>query len=354
MSHFKKPLLTLFLLFVVSSSTAQIPAYYNTVDFNQTGEALKTQLAQLITDTHIFFLPYTNASLDTWDVIQNSDLDPDDTQNVLLVYGYNDTDDVFQTGRSRDKDSNCTSNQCVGLWNREHVFARSLANPSLDVSYPSAGTDVHNLRSCDSQMNSSRSNRLFASGNGNSTITPQGHFYPSDEWKGDIARIIMYMYLRYPTQCLANDTASSANTYSQEMPDIFLDWNAQDPVSDFEIQRNNVIADIQGNRNPFIDNPYLATQIWGGAAALDTWNVLSITEPLVSEISIFPNPTTSTLYLDCNTSCPLQAIIYNLDGKVIQSINNPNSIDVSSLQSGYYILKLNQGPSSTYTRFLKN
>lgn len=354
MSQFKKPLITYFLFFAALISTAQIPDYYNTIDFNQSGEALKIQLADLITDTHIVFLPYTSTSLDTWDVIQNSDLDPDNTQNVLLVYGYSDTDDDFQTGRSRDKDSNCTSNQCVGLWNREHIFARSLANPSLDVSFPSAGTDVHNLRSCDSQMNSSRSNRLFAAGNGNATITPQGHFYPGDEWKGDIARIIMYMYLRYPNQCLANYTAFSSNTYSQDMPDIFLEWNAQDPVSNLEIQRNNVIEASQGNRNPFIDNPYLATQIWGGMPAPNTWNVLNITEPFVSEISIYPNPTASTLYLDCNTSCPLQAIIYNLEGKIIQSINNPSSIDVSSLQSGYYILKLNQIQSSTYTRFLKN
>ena len=353
MSHFKKSFITYIFLLFVFITRAQIPAYYNSIDFDLTGNDLKTQLTQLITDTHIFFLPYTDSSIDTWDVIQNSDLDPANFQNVLLVYGYNDTDGVFQTDRTRDKDSNCTSNQCTGLWNREHVFARSLANPSLDVSFPSAGTDVHNLRSCDSQMNSSRSNRLFANGSGDATITPQGHFYPGDEWKGDVARIIMYMYLRYPSQCLANDAASGTNTNSPDMPDVFLQWNTEDPISDFEIQRNNLIADIQGNRNPFIDNPYLATQIWGGSPAQDTWNVLSITETLTSEISIYPNPTTSTIYLDCNTSCPIQAIIYNIEGKIIKSINNPNTIDVSLLQSGYYILKLNNSDNSTFTRFLK-
>jgi endonuclease I len=52
---------------------------------------------------------------------------------------------------------------------------------------------------------------------------------------------------------------------------LFLKWNIEDPVSDFERQRNEVIASAQGNRNPFIDNPYLATMIWGGDAAENFW-----------------------------------------------------------------------------------
>ncbi len=59
------------------------------------------------------------------------------------------------------------------------------------------------------------------------------------------------------------------------MPNIFLEWNEEDPVSEFERTRNNVLQSIQGNRNPFIDNPYLATRIWGGPQAPDTWNTLS-------------------------------------------------------------------------------
>jgi len=54
--------------------------------------------------------------------------------------------------------------------------------------------------------------------------------------------------------------------------DLFLEWNAEDPVSNFEIQRNEVISDAQGNRNPFIDNPHLATNIWGGDEAENRWD----------------------------------------------------------------------------------
>ncbi len=53
---------------------------------------------------------------------------------------------------------------------------------------------------------------------------------------------------------------------------LFVRWNAEDPVSQIEIQRNNIIEGAQGNRNPFIDNPYLATIIWGGSTAEDLWD----------------------------------------------------------------------------------
>ena len=53
--------------------------------------------------------------------------------------------------------------------------------------------------------------------------------------------------------------------------DLFVRWNIEDPVSDFERQRNNVIEQAQGNRNPFIDNPYLVTLLWGGEDAENLW-----------------------------------------------------------------------------------
>ena len=88
------------------------------------------------------------------------------------------------------------------------------------------------------------------------------------------------MYLRYhgtgaqvsETQCLPSEIGvGTVNSIDANMIDLFLQWNVEDPVSDFEANRNEVLAGIQGNRNPFIDNPYLATIIWGGLAAEDTW-----------------------------------------------------------------------------------
>lgn len=72
---------------------AQIPTYYSTIDFNQTGNNLKNQLTTLITNTHTTNLPYTaTGTTDTWDALYQADLNPTNNNNVLLVYGCNDTD----------------------------------------------------------------------------------------------------------------------------------------------------------------------------------------------------------------------------------------------------------------------
>ena len=330
-----------FFLFVFTLK-AQIPAYYNNIDFSKKGNDLKTQLSSLIIATHSNLIPYTSTSTDTWDVITHSDL-AEDNRFVLLIYGYNDTDGIFQTDRTREITSLCNSNSCVGLWNREHVFAKSLATPSLETSSPSAGTDVHNLRAADSQMNSSRNNRIFEEGIGNTQITAQGNFYPGDEWKGDVARIIMYMYLRYPSQCPPNNVALSNNNFNIDMPDIFLKWNIEDPVSTFEINRNDVIASYQGNRNPFIDNPYLATIIWGGNSAIDSWSVLSSNNNIDStynDLVIYPNPVNDKIFIINNTNSTIETIIYSLNGKELKSDKTLNYIDVSKLSKGIYFLKL--------------
>ncbi len=165
----KKLLLLIFLLSY--SSFAQIPTYYNGINFNQNGQPLEIDLAQLISATHTNPLPYTSSSPDTWDAVKQTDLVPGDTENVLLFYGYDDFDGVDETDRTRDKDLSCHSTPCDGLWNREHVYARSIATPSLTTDDPGSGTDVHNLRACDGERNGTRSNRLFEDNSGDSHVT---------------------------------------------------------------------------------------------------------------------------------------------------------------------------------------
>ena len=233
----------LYFVFILNNLWAQIPDYYSDIDFNQQGVSLRIQLSNLVVDTHHTFLPYTSGATDTWDVMRVSDLSSENSDAVLLIYGYDDEDDEFINDRSRDAYDSCHFAWCSGKWNREHVFARSLSNPALTTNDPGPGTDIHNLRAADSQKNSQRSNRLFADGSGNSGIVDDGLFYPGDEWKGDVARIIMYMYLRYPGQCDAVNSANGPITYAiqNDMPDLLIEWNQEDPVSDFEITRNDVI-----------------------------------------------------------------------------------------------------------------
>ncbi|CAM1369606.1 Endonuclease I [Tenacibaculum sediminilitoris] len=243
---------------------SELLEYYKNVDFTLTGTSLKDDLATEIIDSHNTFLDYTPG---VWNVLKQSDLDLTNDSKVVLIYGYDDNDANYVTDRTRSKDAN--GGTAGTQWNREHVYPKSLGSPNLGTSGP--GADAHHLRPCDITFNSQRGSKLFASGLGNAGDV-SGNWYPGDEWKGDVARMMMYMYLRYGNQCLPKNVAiGSVTDYDSNMVTILLEWNAEDPVSNLEKQRNNVVANEQGNRNPFIDNPYLATVIWNGTEAENTW-----------------------------------------------------------------------------------
>ncbi len=93
-------------------------------------------------------------------------------------------------------------------------------------------------------------------------------FEPSDEYKGDFARIYFYVATCY--QDIEWDLfESDAFTWPEEQTlknwiiPMLLSWNENDPVSEAEITRNENIFKYQENRNPFIDYPELADYIWG-------------------------------------------------------------------------------------------
>jgi len=243
-------------------SFSQIPSYYNDVNTSLSGQALKNELAAKVTNTQTNILSYTPG---IWDALQQTDLDPTDSSKVILIYGYNDTDGDLTSDRTRGVDENGGG---TSDWNREHVYPRSLGNPNLGSTGP--GSDAHHLRPSDVQRNGNRGNRKFADGSGTSGTTSQGFWYPGDEFKGDVARMMMFMYIRYGDRCLPSNVGiGNAVSGDTDMIDLFLDWNADDPVSLLELQRNPIIENLQGNRNPFIDNPAFATQIWGGPQAED-------------------------------------------------------------------------------------
>lgn len=252
---------------------AELQAYYANVDFNQTQLDLFDDLAIETISNHTNFLTYTPG---VWEACRVTDEDPLNNANVLLIYGYNDSDGDYVTDRTRNKQFNGGNNGTD--WNREHTFPRSLANPDLDSNGTDSApnTDAHNLRPSDVQMNANRGNKKFGDGSGNAS-TVGSDWYPGDEWKGDAARIIMYMYLRYGTQCFPSyATTGTTNSVDPNMINLLLEWNAEDPVSAIEDSRNNYHENTsntyaQGNRNPFIDNPYLATVIWGGTQAENRW-----------------------------------------------------------------------------------
>lgn len=263
-----KKLLLLSLL-IFSAFIYSQESYYDGLDFSKSGIALKADLATRITSTHTNFLVYTPG---VWEASKITDVNPENNSEVLLIYGYAASGEYSRTRGVNDNGGS------QGQWNREHVYPRSLGNPNLEFVGP--GADAHHLRPADVNYNSQRSNTIFAEGSGDSGNV-SGGWYPGDEWKGDVARMMMYMYVRYDEVCLPSRVGNGSNASTpDDMIDLFLKWNVEDPVSDFERQRNtyhnntsNTYA--QGNRNPFIDNAYLATRIWGGDPAEDYWGIFT-------------------------------------------------------------------------------
>ena len=332
----KKAILFSSLIVSIFINAQSIPTYYSNVNLDLNGIPLKTELSNKITNTHTYTLTYT----EVWDVLKESDLNPTDNQNVWLIYGWNDTNTDITDDLNRSKEDNGGN---TGDWNREHTFAKSLGEPNLGTSGP--GADAHNLRASDVQRNGSRGNKKFAASSGIASGTTGANWYPGDDWRGDVARIIMYMYLRYQNQCKPSAvTVGNPVGIDLNMVDLLLTWNAADPPGDFEDNRNQVIFEHQGNRNPFIDNPYLATLIWGGVPAVNRWN-LDISISSMSELKIYPNPCVNgTIKIEnIKKNSDLDIEIYNVNGQNFQnhSLHSVNGITtISNLPMGIWVIRI--------------
>lgn len=151
-------------------------------------------------------------------------------------------------------------------WNREHVWACNHMQHN-GISRPDNGdknhmTDLHNLRACTDNVNSSRGNKYFSQLlSGADYYDPNSVATGGSDHRGDVARILFYMYAQYDF-LLLNDKPNAQSNQSMGILSELLKWNEEDPVDKFEIRRNNRIYEYQGNRNPFIDHPSLAKQLF--------------------------------------------------------------------------------------------
>lgn len=220
-----------------------VEEYYQTLE-GLTGEAFKIQLQNIITTfENSSNSNYTTTYRSANSHLEEADKDLSNPNNIMLIYNGASIRGVWDGG---------------GTWNKEHVWAKSLLTfPSggkADTKTNGPGADLHNLRAANPSINSSRGNKPFAYGSGSYGSVGSG-WYPGDDHIGDVARIILYMNLRW------GDSLANINDIGNL--EMFLEWHFEDPVDDFEINRNNVIYDVQGNRNPFIDNPNFVYNIWG-------------------------------------------------------------------------------------------
>ncbi|MGW0137702.1 endonuclease I family protein [Streptomyces calvus] len=236
------------------STTASTAAYDDTYyadALGKSGSALKDSLHTIISDQTK--LSYSAV----WDALKVTDQDPNNSGNVILLY----------SGISRSKSLNGGDS---GDWNREHVWAKSHGDFGTSTG---PGTDLHHLRPEDVQVNSIRGNKDFDNGgssfgNSGGSLTDSDSFEPRDAVKGDVARMILYMAVRYEgtdgwPDLEPNDSVTNGTSPYHGRLSVLKQWHQEDPPSAFEQRRNEVIYDsYQHNRNPFIDHPEWVESIW--------------------------------------------------------------------------------------------
>lgn len=320
-----KNLSLVFLLLTGIVATAQIPEGYYDDANGKTGDELKAALHNII-DNHV---EYSYNDLRDF-ILKNTDEDPNNSNNVILLY----------SGISRSK-SDFGGNS--GEWNREHVWAKSHGDFGNN---PPAGTDAHHIRPSDVQVNSTRGNLDFDMGGSPVSGAPGckidgDSFEPRDEVKGDVARMIFYMAVRYEGGGGEPDleVVDYVNTSPQPKHgklSTLLQWNEFDPPDAFEENRNNVIYyDYQENRNPFIDHPEYAESIWGDPT--------SMTEDLENLISVYPNPVSQTAIIEYNSNATYEYSLMGMDGKTYvkgETQTGKTAIDLSGNSAGIYFLIL--------------
>ena len=273
---------------------------------------------------------------DIVEILKEADQNPANSNEVWLVY----------TEQGRAKLDYQTTSSNVGKWNREHTFPRSRGgfysiedddipdginvywNTNAD-SLRHGNSDAHALRAADGPENSLRSNNYYGDYNG-----PAGN---SGSFKGDVARSVLYMQLRYNgLSVVENPTVVGEMGY---LPTL-LDWHRNDPPDDYEMNRNNIIYNWQFNRNPLIDKPDLVEYIWGNKIG-EVWsNSLSVADEYLASIKLYPNPTTDSLIIKGVTQ-DTKIQIYSLQGQqVLTQDITENSIVNLNISSGIYLVKI--------------
>ena len=248
-----------------------LDGYYDSAD-DTNATTLRNTLHEII-DDHISY-PYSAGTTDTWDVLSVADedpnpavdLDPMVTEQVWMVYKNN-------------------SYQWLGggvqAYNREHTWPQSYGFSSGDLGDDNpARTDAHHLMLSDVDYNSDRGNKYFDNcvsgctelptdsyngqgGAGESNWYNGSVFEVWDARKGDIARAMFYMAIRYEGNAVnevdleLTDNPAEIQTGQPKMGllSVLLEWHEQDPVDLIELYRNDEVFALQENRNPFVDHP---------------------------------------------------------------------------------------------------
>jgi len=205
-----------------------------------------------------------------------------------------------------------------------------------------ANSDAHAIRVADGLENSSRGNKFYGEYNG--PVGTLGGF------KGDVARGIFYLDIRYNALQLVNGFPFDQQGKFGDLATL-LDWHRNDPPDDFERNRNNIVYGWQNNRNPFIDHPEMVEYIWGNKLG-QSWQPTSSTnshnEP---QIKIFPNPTKNIIQID-GVNGRFTVEFFDAQSRLMLSkILNEQKILSFEIPSGVYVVKI-KSDEGIYTQKL--
>lgn len=323
---------------------------------------LKADLSALINNHHI--IPYSDRSFDVWDSHFTTDLRLDDANDQLIIWDmYTDNpggNDVSEFIAGRDRDMGDEVDAEGFFYNREHSFPTSWWGGDIEtVQY----SDIHYVIPVDKVVNAIRLNFPYGETDNPITVTENGSkmgisslegftrevFEPIDEYKGDLARMHLYVSTRYAGMAADWKTQDSRGqrVLSGEEYNFFVDWylnlllkwHRQDPVSQKEIDRNNAVFSIQGNRNPFIDHPEYADLIWGNQDGVACDMITNAEDLFFQEIVVIqPNPVHYELII--TSDLPVDLInLFDVNGQLILSQNDTSTINVEQLDKGMYILQ---------------
>ena len=250
--------------------------------------SLKSSLNTLMSSTH----DYTSSYDDCHYLADHTDCQNGDGSVSLIYTSYS-----------------ATMSQWNG-WNREHVWPKSLGGDTTT----GGGADLHHIRPSDAVVNSTRSNNKYGNTSGGKEVygrTPaegclggyyaDGYFEPLDNVKGDVARICLYVYVRWGSNWGATDITDVFQSV-----DVLLAWCEMDPFDTCEMGRNDVVEDIQGNRNVFIDYPEYAWILFGEAIPDDmvtpSGEAMGESSSGGSSTCTHTNKTTTTVDATCTTA----------------------------------------------------
>lgn len=323
--------------------TPTIPAgYYDTLE-GLSGNSLKQALQEIIANPAVV---RAHSYGDIWEILKQADQNPANSNEVWMHY----------VEAPKAKLDQQVGSSGIGKWVREHVFAQSRGGFSsgtsstadgINIWLPtnandilSAHADAHHLHAEDGQENILKSNKDFGL-DYNGPVGTQG------KWRGDVARALFYMAVRYNGLSLVNGNPSDV-TGNKIMGDLasLLTWNVTDARDDFEMNRNNYIYTWQMNRNPFVDYPNLADYIFGANYGQPWSATLSSENPSVNSILVYPNPTTDYIIvsgLEGNSKVE----IYTITGQLVQETNFDSEIRLNiDLNSGLYLVKVSANNQS--------